>query len=259
MTTLPPSQDLGLFVERVALPPGWRVVYEPVVESTMDLAREAARRGWPDRSVFVSDYQTAGRGRKGRRWQAPPGLGLLFTVLLRLAGSPLEHTMLASVAVCEAAGRLLQLEPSIKWPNDLLLDGRKVAGVLAESHSGPNGAYTLVGCGLNVNQDIEDLRGLGGAATSLKLAAGRQAHRGELLVICLERLEAWLELDPDARSADLRQAWEGRLWARGRSAIVRDAGEEFSASVQGVAEDGALLVRLASGEVRRVLTGEIVV
>ena len=77
------ADDLGRFLERVVLPPGWRVVHEPSVGSTNDLAREAARRGWPDRSVFVADYQTEGRERHGRTWLCQPRAGLLTSVLLR--------------------------------------------------------------------------------------------------------------------------------------------------------------------------------
>jgi BirA family biotin operon repressor/biotin-[acetyl-CoA-carboxylase] ligase len=256
---LPPSQDLGLFLERVALPPGWRVVHEPVVESTMGLAREAARRGWPDRTVFVCDYQTAGRGRQGRAWEAPPGAGLLFTLLMRSADEPWLATMLAAVALCEAIERLVQVEPAIKWPNDLLFEDRKLAGILAEGYSGPPAGYMLVGCGLNVNQDAEELSHLGRSATSLKLAAGRPVHRGELLVMCIERLDAWLGLEPAARGAALRRAWESRLWGRGQPVRLREKEDEFTAVLEGVALDGALLVRVDSGELRRIVHGEILV
>jgi len=223
----------------------------------MDLAREAARRGWPDRSVFVCDYQTAGRGRQGRTWEAPPGLGLLFSVLLRSTDPPPLHTMLASVALCEAVECLVQLEPSIKWPNDLLIDDQKVAGILAEAYSGPPCDYTLLGCGVNLNQEAADLAGLGRAATSLKLAAGRAVHRGELLVVCLERFDVWLSLDAAERAAGLRRAWEERLWGWGRSVRLRDQGLDFTAVIEGLAADGSLVVRLDNGQSRRILTGEI--
>jgi BirA family biotin operon repressor/biotin-[acetyl-CoA-carboxylase] ligase len=233
------------------------VVYEPVVESTMDLAREAARRGWTARSVFVCDYQTAGRGRQGRRWQAPAGQALLFTVLLGPSSSPHLSTMLAAVALCEAVERLVQVEPSIKWPNDLLVRGRKLAGILGESYSGPPSSFTLVGCGLNANQPPDDLAELGQPATSLRIEAGRLVHRGELLVLCIERLEAWLALPFGERERQLRYAWEYRLWGRGSEARFQEQGVRFQGRIEGVALDGALLVRLADGGLRRLTTGEI--
>src|SRR5215213_4509191 len=101
----PSPDDLGPFLERAVLPKGWRVLYEPTVTSTNDLAREAARRGWPDRSVFVADYQTAGRGRHGRAWQCPPYAGLLMSVLLRRRDSPpYAYTILAAGSLAEARG-----------------------------------------------------------------------------------------------------------------------------------------------------------
>lgn len=224
----------------------------------MDLGRAAAERGWSERSVFVCDYQTRGRGRQGRPWEAGPGLGLLFTVLLRNDQPPFASTMLAVVALCEAIERLAGVEAGIKWPNDLLFEGAKLAGVLTESYSGPAGGYALVGCGLNVNQTADDLADLGRTATSVSLAAGRPVHRGELLVLCLERMETRLGLEPAQRLPALRQAWEARLWGRGQQLLVRDQGVEFVARLEGVDQDGALLVRPADGGLRRVVSGEIV-
>lgn len=258
MDTPRPAPDLGPFLSRAAVPPGWRILYEPVVESTMDLAREAARRGWPDRSVFACDYQTAGRGRRGRRWEAAPGRGLLFTLLLREAGPPMLATMLASISLAEAAERLLALDVAIKWPNDLMLGDAKLAGVLAEAYTAPSGAYALVGCGLNANQTAEELAPLGRAATSLRIEAGHAVHRGELLVLALERLDAWLALPPSARSRSLRRAWQDRLWAQGRRLRLEDQGEAFEATIEGVDEAGALLVRDLAGRLRRTTTAEIV-
>lgn len=257
MSNQPPSGDLGAFLERVPLPPGWQVHYDPVVESTMHVGREAVRRGWPDRSAFVCDYQTAGRGRAGRRWEAPRGLALLFTVLRRSSDSPLLETMLASVALCEAIEQLLQIAASIKWPNDLMLDNRKLAGVLAESCSGGVHSYTLVGCGVNVNQTPEHLAAVGQPATSLNIAAGREVHRGELLALCLDRFDSWLTLEAERRTAELREAWQSRLWRRGQVVRLRDQQIEFDAVLEGLAPDGSLLVRLESGELRRTVTAEI--
>ena len=223
----------------------------------MDLAREAARRGWPDRSVFVCEYQTAGRGRLGRRWEAPLGLALLFTLLLRSNRPSMLETMLVSVAVAEAIERLLRLEPAIKWPNDLMLEDRKLAGILAEAYSGPGGGYALVGCGINVNQDAEQLAAIGRAATSLRDEAGRSVHRGELLVVCLEQLDAWLAVEPAARAARLRDAWERRLWGRDRRLRFGDQEREFTATIEGVGPDGSLIVRLEDGATRRIVAGEV--
>lgn len=251
------DDGLGQFIERVVLPPGWRVLHEPSVESTNDLAREAARRGWPDRSVFVADYQTKGRGRHGRVWLCPPRAGLLMSILLRRRDAPpYAYTMLASVALCEAIERLLALAPAIKWPNDVLLDGHKVAGVLAEATDDGRERTVVIGVGTNVNVTAEEFADLPNA-TSLAIAAGHDVHRGELLALMLERLDSWLKRDAHQREAGIWQAWNGRLWGRDQLVRVQEGAEELRAVVLGGDRDGTLLVRLADGTTRRIVAGEL--
>jgi BirA family transcriptional regulator, biotin operon repressor / biotin---[acetyl-CoA-carboxylase] ligase len=251
--------DLAEYLPTLSSRPAWRIHYELTVGSTMDLARESARQGCPDRSLFIADHQLNGRGRQGRVWQAPPGSALLFTLLLRGAAPPLERTMLASVALAEAIEDQAGFAPTIKWPNDLLYGDAKLAGVLAESYSGPPSSYVLVGCGLNVNQDASDFASLGRAATSLLLATGRRQHRGELLASFLDRLDRWLALTPTARATALRAAWQQRLWRLDAPIHLREGGVEREVVVVGVDADGALLFRDADGSLSRTLTAEIVI
>lgn len=251
------NDDLEQFLARVALPPGWQVLHEPSVESTNDLAREAARRGWPDRSVFVADYQTRGRGRHGRTWLCPPFAGLLMSVLLRRRDAPAyTYTMLAAVALSESIERLLALQPAIKWPNDVVVDGRKVAGVLAEASDDGREQTIVVGVGVNVNLDEAELAELP-HATSLSIEAGVPIHRGELLALMLERLDSWLGGDHFTREEGLWRAWNGRLWGRDQRVRVQEGREELAATVLGGERDGTLLVRLDDGTVRRVIAGEL--
>ncbi len=251
------DDDLAQFLERVVLPSGWRVLHEPTVESTNDLAREAARRNWPDRSVFVTDYQTRGRGRHGRVWLCPPRAGLLMSVLLRRRTAPAyTFTMLAAVALCEAIERLLGLEPAIKWPNDVLIDGKKVSGVLAEATDDGREQVVVVGIGVNVNLDAADLADLP-TATALSLEAGVPVHRGELLALLLERFDSWLTRDPRQFADGLWRAWNGRLWGRDQTVRVQDGQELLIATVLGGDRDGTLLVRLTDGTERRIVAGEL--
>jgi BirA family biotin operon repressor/biotin-[acetyl-CoA-carboxylase] ligase len=249
--------DLGTFLQRATLPPGWRVVHEPSVTSTNDLAREAARRGWPDRSVFVADYQTAGRGRQSRAWVAPPRTGLLMSLLLRRGRTPPHaFTMLGSVALCEAIEHLAGLEPAIKWPNDVMLDGRKTAGILAEAIDDGTERTLVVGIGVNVNLDAETVSTLPNA-TSLSIAAGWPIHRGELLVLLLERFDSWLKLPADEIVSVLWPAWEERLWGKSQSVVVREAGEEIRGVILGADRDGVLRLLSEDGTERRIVAGEI--
>jgi len=257
MTTGRPADDLGSFLDRAVLPDGWRVLHEPTVASTNDLAREAARRGWPDRSAFVADYQTDGRGRHGRAWACPPRAGLLASILLRRRDLPPQaHTMLASVALCEAAERLLALEPRIKWPNDVVIDGRKTAGVLAEASDDGRERIVVVGIGVNVNVEHAELAELPNA-TSLAIEAGHPVHRGELLALLLERFDAWLKQPPDRLVAGLWAAWNGRIWGRDQVVRLSDGADELVGTLLGADPDGALVVQTADGDRRRVVAGEI--
>jgi BirA family biotin operon repressor/biotin-[acetyl-CoA-carboxylase] ligase len=251
------ADDLGRFIERVALPPGWRVLHEPTVESTNDLAREAARRGWPDRSVFVADYQTKGRGRHGRTWLCPPRAGLLMSILLRRRDAPAyTYTMLAAVALSEAIERLLALEPAIKWPNDVLIEDKKVAGVLAEASDDGRQQTVIVGVGVNVNLEPEELVDLPNA-TALSIEAGHPAHRGELLALMLERFESWLARPAGPQEEGLWRAWNGRLWGRDQLVRIQEDGEQIQATVLGGDRDGTLMVRLTDGWIRRIVAGEL--
>jgi BirA family transcriptional regulator, biotin operon repressor / biotin---[acetyl-CoA-carboxylase] ligase len=249
--------DLGAFLGRAILPPGWRVVHEPSVTSTNDLAREAARRGWPDRSVFVADYQTAGRGRQSRAWVAPPRSGLLMSLLLRRGRMPPHaFTMLGSVALCETIEHLVGLEPAIKWPNDVMLDGRKAAGILAEATDDGTERTVVVGIGVNVNLDAETVVALPNA-TSLSIAAGWPIHRGELLVLLLEQFDGWLKLPAERLVGALWPAWEERLWGKSQSVAVREAGEEIRGVILGADQDGVLRLLSEDGVERRIVAGEI--
>jgi BirA family transcriptional regulator, biotin operon repressor / biotin---[acetyl-CoA-carboxylase] ligase len=251
------DDNLGQFIERVALPPDWRVLHEPSVESTNDLAREAAQRGWPDRSVFVADYQTRGRGRHGRVWLCPPRAGLLMSVLLRRRDAPAyAYTMLAAVSLAESIERLLALEPAIKWPNDVVLDGKKVAGVLAEVSDDGREQTVVVGVGVNVNVDPAELAELPNA-TSLAIEAGVPVHRGEVLALMLERFDSWLRGDRFRLEDGVWRAWNGRLWGRDQVVRFQEGDEELVATVISGERDGTLTVQLMDGTMRRIVAGEL--
>jgi BirA family biotin operon repressor/biotin-[acetyl-CoA-carboxylase] ligase len=255
----PPAPDYEPFLSGAVLPPDWQIVYEPVVTSTNDLAREAAERGWPERSVFVADYQTSGRGRQGRVWVAPPRTCVLASLLFRHGSqAPQFYTMLTSVSASEAIERLLGLEVAVKWPNDLMVEDRKAAGVLAEAVSGAQGAFVIVGLGINANLSMTELERLPSTATSLRHAAGRDVHRGELLVALIEHLDAWLRLPGERRWNDLWRAWHARLWGRNQVLRISEGEGHVEGVVEGALPDGTLLVRRADGRISRVVAGEII-
>ena len=213
-------------------------------DSTNDRARELALAGAPTGTVVTAGEQTAGRGRHGRRWSAPPGAALVCSAILR----PLEerHTMLplaVPLAVCEAAEALAPVECRVKWPNDVWLRERKLAGVLIEARP-PEWAVIGVGMNLSVADDAfpPDLRW---PATSL----GHGVGPGGALAALRESLGRWVEAEPD----QVARAFQGRDALRGREV----AWEGGSGTAAGIDARGNLIVELGSGKRTALGSGEV--
>lgn len=182
------------------------------VESTNDLAMQAALEGAPHGTVVTAEHQTAGRGRRGQTWFSPPGTGLWISCILRFDLSVCEAWMLtmgAVVAVADAVEEVAGLRADLKWPNDVLVDGRKLAGVLTETRvEGDALAFAVLGVGINVNQEGEDFPAdLWETATSVKMATGQSQDRSVFLRAFLQGLE-WVYADLDADR--IRALWEAR-------------------------------------------------
>src|SRR5262245_30291679 len=204
--------------------------------STNDLARQHARAGAAEGLAILADTQTAGRGRQGRTWAAPPGSSLLMSLLLRphwLSPADLfALTMLAGVALCEAVEQIIPAPAALKWPNDLLLAAgpaagsatHKAAGILCECDlAGDRISWVVAGTCSNVNWtpagDI-DGRYLAELATSLSAAAGTQIERGVLLRALLLRLDTRYRALRQGRREELFLAWRSRLATLGRPAVA---------------------------------------
>ena len=263
MTAAPFAPDrLAEVVAEAEFPPGWHVRYLPSVPSTQDVARDLARSGVPNGTVVVADYQSAGRGRQGRQWVAPPGSSLLLSIVFRAdAPSPVpqRYTATVSVALAEAVECVSPaLRPAIKWPNDLMLGGRKVAGVLAEGAWDGERLTVIVGAGTNVRLPTETLVAFP-TSTSLELESGLAPDRGNLLAALVDRL-AELSLLP---AGELFDRWRARLWGRGQRLRLRaldgaDLDRVREVVVLGVDADGALRVRLDDGSEARTTTAELI-
>ena len=231
--------------------PAARVVHHvATVDSTQEAVFALASAGAPDGAAVVADTQTAGRGRRGRRWHDEAGTSLLVSVLLRPALPPSLRPLLSYAASLAVVGTLgtLGLEARVKWPNDVLIAGRKVAGILLEAREG----VVVVGVGLNVNQQRFPPE-LAARATSVALQTGRAADRGVLLATLLDELDRWRARLEQEGFAPVRERWRAVSDTLGRGVRVDD--------VAGVAVDldaaGALVVDAASGR-RRVVAGELV-
>jgi BirA family biotin operon repressor/biotin-[acetyl-CoA-carboxylase] ligase len=232
------------------------------LSSTSDLAKELAEEGAAHGEVVVAERQTAGRGRRGRTWASPPRKNLYLSVIVRPADLPLhrapELTLVASVAVCEAV-RDAGVDARIKWPNDVLVDGRKVAGVLTEMAADPDRVqWVVVGVGVNLNAAPEDFpEDVRAVATSLAAERGQPVPRALFAAALLAALETWLDRHAAEGFAPVREAWRSLSGTLGRDVrVVTGEGEVVGTAVD-IDAAGALLVRQAGGEVARVLAGDV--
>jgi BirA family biotin operon repressor/biotin-[acetyl-CoA-carboxylase] ligase len=187
--------------------------YQATIGSTMDKARRLAEGGAPEGMLIVADEQTAGRGRLERSWWAPPASSLLLSLLLR-PGLPAQRaqrlTIICSLAVCDAISEVADLCARVKWPNDVLIDGRKVCGILTELDVlEARVRYAIVGIGINVNVDFGHAPPLMVPATSLSIEAGHPVSRLELLVsLCASMERRYVAL---REGQSFHQEWAERM------------------------------------------------
>ncbi len=228
--------------------------------STNDLAKELGARGAPEGTLVVAEGQSRGRGRLGREWNSPPGVGLYVSVLLRPPLPPADMpqiTLTAAVAVVRAVRQAGGVTAGLKWPNDLVLAGKKLGGILTEMETESDQIrYLVVGLGLNVNNRQFPAE-LGDLATSLALATGRTFSRLRILQVWLEELESLYQRFLSREFGAILEEWKDYTVTLGRAVRVRQGAVEICGQALEVAPDGALLVRTGSGEVVRVTSGEI--
>ena len=214
------------------------------IDSTNACARTLAEIGNPEGTVVIADYQTAGRGRLGRTWNAEPRSNLLFSVLFRpSARFPAWHTSyLVSEAVAQAVQRSLDIRVATKWPNDLLVDGRKFCGILLETMGPAERTACVAGVGINVNQDNFPAD-LAGKATSLKLATGKSVDRVSLFQTVMASLESLYEAADRDTGAAMLKSWMDRCTTFGRPVQVSGGGPALDGTAVGLSDDGGLIIR----------------
>jgi BirA family biotin operon repressor/biotin-[acetyl-CoA-carboxylase] ligase len=247
--------------------------------STNADALALARSGDPEGIVVVADHQTAGRGRRGRSWSAPPGASLLWSVLLRPPAAVMEATTMAvAVAVAEAVEEVAGVAAGLKWPNDLVLRGtdggpdRKLGGILAEA-DWPAGSdvaagyrrpsprqrvVVVVGVGLNVNWPADLPDELADSATALNHVTGRPVDREDLLVAILRRLDRHYGALVAGDRAAVFDAWRARSATLGRRVRVDLGPDDVEGTAVDVTDDGHLVVETDEGSRRTFAVGDVV-
>ena len=239
---------------------GNSLIYYPSTGSTNIDAKRAAEDGAPEGTLVVTDCQNTGRGRRGRDWSSPQGCNLYFTLLLRPDCSPDQACMLTLVmalAVAEAVNEL-GLEAGIKWPNDIVLSGKKICGILTEMSAEPDYIhYVVIGCGINVNQE-EFPSEISRTATSLRLEKGEKISRSALLVSVMDHFEeAYGAFRKTWDLTELLPSYHRFLLNKDARVRVLDPKGEFDGIARGINEKGELLVETEQNGIVNVYAGEV--
>lgn len=230
--------------------------------STNDVIEKLARDGAKEGVVVFAESQSKGRGRMGRKWVSPPRMGLWFSVLLRPQMRPqtvTRITVAAAVALSRALNRGAGLTPQIKWPNDIHLDGRKVAGILTELNAELDRVkYVILGIGVDVNLTESDLpEDLRSVATSVRVASGRKIDRPQLAAIVLEELDNIYAQLGDAEFRKVAEEWEQQCITLGKDVAITIGSREIRGRAESLDDDGALMVRTSHGQLERIVGGDV--
>jgi len=230
--------------------------------STNDVIEKLARDGVKEGVVVFAESQTKGRGRLGRKWTSPTHKGLWFSVLLRPELSPQETTQLtiaSATALRRAVKNVTGLSAEIKWPNDLLIGGKKVVGILTEMSAEVDRVrHVILGIGVDVNQDANEFPPeLRKIATSLKIEAGAEISRAELATEILRELDADYARICGGKFAQLADEWEAGCATIGKNVSVQMGSRLVRGQAEALDDDGALLVRTEHGHLERVIGGDV--
>ncbi len=230
------------------------------ITSTNAKAFELAQEGGFAGEVVIAESQTAGKGRRGRTWVSPPGQNLAFSAILRPDVPPqraAEVTLVAAVALCETI-REAGVEATIKWPNDLQFEGRKLAGILTELSADTERVQFLVlGVGVNLNSALTDFPAeVAEIATSLRVARGQPVPRALFTAALFTKLEQWLDRWADDGFEPVRLAWKRLSSTIGQEVMVRGERQELRGIAEDIDENGALMLRVGD-KLERVLAGDV--
>ncbi len=243
---------------------GRKIVCHPLVTSTMDVAAELIAKGEREGTVVAAESQLRGRGRRGREWNSARGTGLWLSLILEPRVSPLlasRLTLTAASAMAEAVEAVCDLSPQVKWPNDLYLNGRKLAGVLTEMSGEMDIVrYLVLGMGINVNNEAAEFPlALRGQATSIYLATGRHTDRRVLLAAFLRYFERYYSRLKKGDLQGMLAGWRQREMTLGRQVVVKRPRQQLKGVAVNLGEDGALIVRRQDGVEERVYCGDVII
>lgn len=240
---------------------GQTIYYFDQIDSTNIRAKQLGEEGVPHGTLIVAGQQNAGRGRRGRAWESPSGVSIYMSIVLRPEMVPVKAPMLTLVMALSAADSLKEctgLDIQIKWPNDIILNGKKLAGILTEMSTEMDYInHVVIGVGINVNterlpEDLEE------KATSLRLETGRIIRRSEIIASIMKEFEKNYQLFMETQSfRQMQEKYNSLLINREKEVRILGVKEEYAAYALGINAKGELLVRRDNGEIETILAGEV--
>jgi len=235
---------------------GRNFFYYPSVTTTMDVARKAAKEGASEGTVVVAEEQTTGRARLGRTWINPPGVVAVSIILRPEMSQLLRLTMVAALATSRCIEKATGLKTTIKWPNDVLIRGKKVSGILTESTlRGQSVDWAVIGIGINVNFDPKAYPEIADMATSLSVELGKEVSQLEVLLHLLNEVEFFYSAL--LRGEPVHEEWRSKLETLGKVVQVKTGTDIEKGYAESVDNDGALLLRRSDGSLIRIVAGEV--
>lgn len=241
---------------------GRQIAYYQSCHSTQPIAHEFAQDGAKDGTVIIAEEQTLSKGRMARPWASKAFKGIWMSVITRPKLAPHQApqmTLVAAVAITRAIEEVTGLTPQIKWPNDLLMNGKKITGILTELQADPDLVKSIIiGIGMNINQDEADFpEDLLGIATSLAMAKGEPIDRAKLVAAVLNHLEHYTNLYVTHGFKPIKLLWESYSNTIGRQVRAVMIQETVEGTAIGITEEGMLELRLADGTIRGIYSGDI--
>ncbi|MCD7033392.1 biotin--[acetyl-CoA-carboxylase] ligase [Metabacillus sp. GX 13764] len=249
---------LGLKTKRL----GRHIHFEESVGSTQKTAHALAGSGAEEGTIAVADQQTEGRGRLSRSWHSPKGKGIWMSTILRpeipLNKTP-QLTLLAAVAIVQAIEESTGLSPDIKWPNDILINGRKAVGILTELQAEADRVHSvIIGTGLNINHEKNDFpEELHGIATSLRMESGQKFNRAQIIQEILLKLETLYDQYLTHGFKPVKLLWESYAISLNRRITARTLQGAVSGRAIGIDDEGVLLLQKDNGETERIYSADI--
>lgn len=240
---------------------GQNIYYYPEIDSTNVRAKQLGEENAPHGTLVVADMQTAGRGRRGRDWESPPGCSIYMSLLLRpdiRPGNAPMMTIVMAYSVAKAIRKCTGLNVQIKWPNDIILNGKKIVGILTEMSTEIDYInHVVIGVGINVNMESFPEE-LADKATSLRIETGETVKRSPVIAETMIQFEAcYGQFVECGNLGFLREAYNEMLVNCGREVLILGAKESYQAHALGIDDNGELLVRHEDGTVETVYAGEV--